>query len=407
MILKESLKKVVKEQRMNIESADQGIIREVLSGIDVDIPFAHIISGIRRSGKSTLLRQLLSKLPNFYYLNFEDTRLQSFETSDFEKLVEIFAEEYGESKFYLFDEIQNIQNWEIFIRSGLDRDRRFLITGSNASMLSSELGTRLTGRHLNTELFPFSYKEVLSIKNETPGPESFKNYLTDGGFPEYVKYGKSEILRELLNDIIQRDIVARYKISSSKILFEMAIYLLTNSGKEFTYNALKKTFGLGSVNTAISFVSYLEGSYLLFSIRRFDSSLKKQLVNPKKIYSIDNGLSQANSISLSSDLGRLLENTVFIQLRRKHKDIFYFRMTGECDFVVKEKNRIIMAVQVTYSLSEDNKDRELKGLMEAVEFFKLSEGLLLTFDQEDYFRVGNKTIQVKPVWKWVIEASTT
>lgn len=325
----------------------------------------------------------------------------------FEKLVEIFAEEFGDSKFYLFDEIQNIQNWEIFIRSGLDRDRRFLITGSNASMLSSELGTRLTGRHLNTELFPFSYKEVLSIKNETPGPESFKNYLTDGGFPEYVKYGKSEILRELLNDIIQRDIVARYKISSSKILFEMAIYLLTNSGKEFTYNALKKTFGLGSVNTAISFVSYLEESYLLFSIRRFDSSLKKQLVNPKKIYSIDNGLSQANSVSVSSDLGRLLENTVFIQLRRKHKDIFYFRMTGECDFVVKEKNRIIMAVQVTYSLSEDNKGRELKGLMEAVEFFKLSEGLLLTFDQEDYFRVGNKTIHVKPVWKWMMEASTT
>ncbi|MHB8562117.1 MAG: ATP-binding protein, partial [Thermoplasmataceae archaeon] len=251
MILKESLKKVVKEQRMNIESADQGIIREVLSGIDVDIPFAHIISGIRRSGKSTLLRQLLSKLPNFYYLNFEDTRLQSFETSDFEKLVEIFAEEFGESKFYLFDEIQNVQNWEIFVRSGLDRDRRFLITGSNASMLSSELGTRLTGRHLNTELFPFSYKEVISIKNETPGPESFKNYLTEGGFPEYVKNCKSEILRELLNDIIQRDIVARYKISSSKILFEMAIYLLTNSGKEFTYNALKKTFGLGSVNTAI------------------------------------------------------------------------------------------------------------------------------------------------------------
>ncbi|MHB1622598.1 MAG: ATP-binding protein, partial [Cuniculiplasma sp.] len=161
-----------------------------------------------------------------------------------------------------------------------------------------------------------------------------------------------------------------------------------------------------SVNTAISFVSYLEESYLLFSIKKFDFSLKKQLVNPKKIYSIDNGLSQANSASLSSDLGRLLENAVFIQLRRKHKDIFYFRVTGECDFVVKEKNRIIMAVQVTYSLSDDNRNRELNGLMEAVEYFKLSEGLLLTFDQEDYFRIRNKTIKVKPVWKWAMEAST-
>jgi len=405
MILKESLRKLVKDQRLDIESSEPGISREIGNSIDLTIPFARIISGIRRCGKSTLLRQLLAKLPDYYYLNFEDTRLLSFETSDFEKLKEVFREEFGNSDIYLFDEIQNIQDWEIFVRTELDKGKRFLITGSNASLLSSELGTRLTGRHLNTELFPFSYAEALSIMKGEAEQLSYQNYLLNGGFPEYIKYGKSEILRELLSDIIQRDIVARYGINSSRVLFEMAIYLLTNSGKEFTFNGLKKIFSLGSVNTAISFVSYLENSYLLFSISKFDFSLKKQLINPKKIYSIDNGLSVANSSSLSPDFGRLLENAVFLQLRRNQKEIYYFKGEGECDFLVKEKNRIIMAIQVTYYFTDDNRKRKLNGLLEAMNRFDLKEGILLTFNQEDQLRVEGKIIHIKPVWKWSMENS--
>ncbi len=403
MILKDALKQIVKDQKIGLESLDYGTEREELKNIDLTMPYALIISGIRRCGKSTLLRQLLKKLPDFYYLNFEDTRLTSFEHTDFEKLDEVFKEEYGKSEFYLFDEIQNVDKWELFVRSRLDKQKKFVITGSNASLLSKELGTKLTGRHINKELFPFSFGETLSMKNKKESAEIFEEYLTTGGFPEYLKYRKAEILQELLNDVVERDIVARYGIRNSRTLKEMAVYLLTNIGKEFSYNSIKTMFSLGSTNTAISFISYFEDSYLLFTVPRFDYSLKKRLVNQKKVYSIDNGLSSINSVSFSSDRGRMLENTVFLQLRRVYRDIFYFKKSYECDFLVREKNKIKMAIQVSYYLNDDNKKREIEGLLEALEMFNLTEGLILTYDQDDKFNIKGKSIIVKPVWKWIRE----
>lgn len=405
MILKETLREVILSQRKELESYDSGVERQILKYIDLSIQYATVISGIRRCGKSTFLHQLLQKLANFYYLNFEDTRLIDFDVSDFEKLEEVLVEEFGPSDTYMFDEIQNTRGWEIFVRSGLDKQKKFVITGSNASLLSRELGTRLTGRHINVDLFPFSFPEYLNFKNERPSLITFKEYNEEGGFPIYLKSGKPEILRQLLIDIVQRDIVARYNLRSSKIMMEMALYLLTNTGKEFSYSNLGKTYGLGSTNTAISFVSYLEDSYLLFTVQRFDYSLRKQQVNPRKVYSVDNGLSSANSMSFSSDNGRMLENTVFLHLRRLHREIFYFRKNRECDFLVKERNGIRMAVQVTFELREDNKVRELGGLLEAMEEFQLSEGLIITFDQEDEFVQNHKRILVKPAWKWIMESA--
>lgn len=163
MILKDTLRRIVNEQRQQIVSKQNSVKREILDQIPLDLPYAIIISGIRRVGKSTLLQQLLAKLPDFYYFNFEDSRLIDFEPADFEKLNQIMAEEYGSSKFYIFDEIQNIKGWEVFVRSMLDKGKQFFITGSNASLLSRELGTRLTGRHINIELFPFSFTEWLSF----------------------------------------------------------------------------------------------------------------------------------------------------------------------------------------------------------------------------------------------------
>ncbi len=405
MILKESLSEIIAAQKKDITAQNKGIKRELLGKIDLRSQFALVISGIRRCGKSTLLRQLIEKLPNFYYLNFEDTRLSAFETSDFEKIDEIFEGGVG-SNFYFFDEIQNIKGWEVFVRSKLDKDRVFVITGSNASLLSKELGTRLTGRHINIELFPFSYVEMLLFKKKKASIKTFDEYLAKGGFPEYLLYGKADILRELFVDVIQRDITVRHGIRNSKTLREMALYLLTNVGKEFSYNALKETFNLGSINTAISFVSYFEDSYLLFTVPKFDYSLKKRIVNQKKIYSIDNGLSNANSVSFSDDKGRMLENAVFMHLRREYKEIFYFRERKECDFLLREGNKIIAAIQVTYHLNADNKDRELNGLSEAMEKFGLNEGLILTYDQEDHFDVKGKKVTIKPVWKWLTEDVT-
>jgi hypothetical protein len=174
-------------------------------------------------------------------------------------------------------------------------------------------------------------------------------------------------------------------------------------GKEFSFNGLKKIFNLGSVNTVISYLSFLEDSYLLFSVPKFDFSLKKQLVNSKKVYAIDSGLINANSASFSSDLGRILENIVFIALRRKEQALFYYKNKRECDFVVKVKNQISEAYQVCYELNPENQNREIEGLKEALTEFKLTEGKLLTYNQEDIIKTNDFTIKILPVWKWLLE----
>jgi len=405
MLLKETIRSVVKSQKSELSRFGCGTKRERLGQIDLSAPFASVISGIRRCGKSTLLRQLMKGTKNFYYLNFEDPRLSGFESTDFQKLDEVFSEEFGDSNQYFFDEIQNAPKWELFVRGGLDKKKRFAITGSNASLLSRELGTRLTGRHLTCELFPFSFAEFLKFSGKAPGQGSFEEYLEKGGFPEYLKYRKAEILQELLNDIIARDIIVRHGLKSQKTVKELALFLLSNAGKEFSYNGIKKTFNLGSANTAIAFISYFEDSYILFTVPRFDYSQKKQVASPKKIYAIDNGLAGANSVSFSADKGRMLENAVFLQLRRNGKNIFYFRQKGECDFLVKEKEKITGAIQVCHEITEDNKERETAGLMEAMEKFKLAEGLILTLGQKDTLKIKGRKITVKPAWEWMSKYS--
>jgi len=405
MILRETLRQIAREQREELTKLEYGVEREEGNKIRLNMPFAIVISGIRRCGKSTLLRQIMKKIKKFHYFNFEDSRATTLEAGDFQKLDEIFREETGERDHYFFDEIQNVQGWELFVRALLDKKKRVMITGSNASLLSKELGTRLTGRHLRHELFPFSYKEFLSFTSKKAGAESFGEYLKSGGFPEYLRYGKTEILQGLFNDIIMRDIVVRHKLRSPKAIKEMALYLISNVGVEFSYNNLAKTFNLGSTNSAVAFVSYLEDSYLAFTVSKFDYSLKKQAVNPKKAYSVDNGLSSANSVSFSSNKGRLLENHVFLDLKRAGKEIYYFKGVKECDFLVKGKDRIIAAIQVCHELDEDNMKRETDGLVEALEKFNLPEGLILTYDQEDELKISGKTIRVKPAWKWSYDAS--
>ncbi|HEY0087578.1 MAG TPA: ATP-binding protein, partial [Candidatus Lokiarchaeia archaeon] len=248
MILKDTLRELAKNQRETLNKFEYGIEREVIQQIDLYLPFAIILSGVRRCGKSTLLLQLIRKRENYYFFNFEDPRIVGFEVSDFQKLNDVFQEEFGTQDYYFFDEIQNVQGWEIFISSMLDKGKKIVITGSNASLLSKELGTRLTGRHLRYELFPFSYTEMLTLLKINPNKESFEDYLKKGGFPEFLKNQKEEILRELFYDIVIRDIVVRHKIRNLKTIKELGIYLLTNIGKEFSYNNLKKTFNLGSIN---------------------------------------------------------------------------------------------------------------------------------------------------------------
>lgn len=402
MILKSVLEEVAKSQAKNLKRFDYGIDRELLNKIAFRQGFALIISGIRRSGKSTLAMQAAKKLRKFYYFNFEDPRVKGIDAQDLVRLDEVLKEAFGESDYYLFDEIQNVKDWEAFVRSRLNSEGKFIITGSNASLLSKELGTKLTGRNLIYELFPFSFKEFLEFKKLKASLRSFDEYFNEGGFPEYLRFGDSTILTALLNDIISRDILARYKIRSQQVLTKMAIYLLSSVGREFTYNGLSNLFGVGSVNTAVSFVSYLEDSYLIFTIPKFDYSLRKQAINPKKVYSVDNGLTLANSISNAEDKGRLLENLAFLGLRRNHKSIFYFKGKKECDFLVKEKNKIVSAIQVCYQVNDENREREFSGLEEAMSEFSLDNGMILTYKQEDEITLHGKKVYIIPLWKWLL-----
>jgi len=403
MITREILKEVIIAQRESLDRLDLGILREILKNVKIRDSFALLITGIRRCGKSTFLHQILKKQAKGYYLNLEDPRLEGFELSDFNKIEQIMRELYGERGIYFFDEIQNIDKWEKFIRYLTDKKEKVLITGSNASLLSRELGTKLTGRHLHLELFPFSYREFLDMKKKSPSAESFGEYLNNGGFPEYLKKEDPAINHELLSDVVMKDVAIRFGIKNTDMLNKIAIYLISNVGKEFSYNSIKKMFKIKSVQSVIDYIFYFENSYLVFTIPKFSYSYKQQQISPKKVYSIDNGFSYANSASFSKDKGKMLENAVFLGLRRRFKDIFYFQEKNECDFIVKEKDKITRAIQVCFDLNEENKEREIEGLVSALKKFGLNNGLILTFNQEDEFLIEGKKLIVWPVWRWLLE----
>jgi len=402
MILKETIAETVDSQKEFILGADKGIEREMLPGIRLIPGYATVISGIRRAGKSTLLKQLTSDKTSFAYLNFEDVRIFGFDLKDFKRLEETFASQ-DISDLYFFDELQNVEGWERYVRTLLDTKKTVVITGSNASLLSKELGSKLTGRHLRYELFPFSFKEALSFWNVKPSLQSFEKYLQTGGMPEYLKLLNDMILQELFNDIIARDITVRYNLRNPRLVKELALYLLSNVGKEFSFQKLRKMYDLGSVNTVISLIGYYEDSYLLFTVPQFDFSLRSRQVNAKKVYAIDTGFIRANSVSFSQDKGRILENLVFIQLKRFGREVFYFKKDNECDFITRDKNKKLELFQVCFELNEENKDREINGMLAAMDYTKQKSGTIFTLNQTDELEFDKRTIFVKPVWKWLLD----
>ena len=400
MINKEAIKEIILSQKESLSKLGTGITRE--KELDILESFALIITGVRRCGKSTFLNQLMKKQKKVYYLNLEDPRLEGFELSDFNRAETAFNEIYGSDGIYFFDEIQNIPKWEKFIRYLVDKKEKVVISGSNASILSRDLGTKLTGRHIQAEMFPFSFTEFLNMKKSEPSLNNFEEYFLKGGFPEFLKNDNPQILNELLSDIVLKDIAIRFGIKNTRILNKIAIFLTSNSGKEFSYNSIRKMLDIKSVQSVINYIGFFEDAYLIFTIPRFSYSYKQQQVNPKKVYSIDNGFAINNSASFSKDKGKMLENLVFLSLRRKYKEIFYFQERNECDFIVKDGSNITQAIQVCFDLNESNQERELNGLMGAMNKFKLKEGIILTYNQDDKFVIKDKTIKAIPVWKWLL-----
>ncbi|WLD24737.1 ATP-binding protein [Flavobacterium dauae] len=396
MIAQRLIAEVIETQNEVWIKKDNSTKREKLTEIKVFEGFASIITGIRRCGKSTLLRQLLPSVKGkTLFLNFEDPRLSGFETDDFRRLDNEIKNRKIKNLF--FDEIQMLENWELYVRQKLDEKFNVVVTGSNATLLSKELGTKLTGRHLSSELFPFSYNEFLSFKKLKDSQKSIEMYLREGGFPDYLKIQQPSVLHQLLDDILLRDIAVRYGVRDVTSLRRLAVYLLSNIGKPVSATKLTTLFNIKATSTILEYFSYIENAYLVQFIPKFSYSVQAQIRNPKKVYAIDLGLFTHNSIIFTEEKGRRLDNLVFLYYRRKGKELFYFNEKKECDFIVSEKGKIEEAIQVCYEINEDNLKREIDGLIEALDFFGMKKGTIITFNQSDVYRVDDKEIVLMPV----------
>jgi len=404
MLLQNQISEIIDSQNITFNKKEIGILRHDLTNIPINESFATIITGIRRCGKSTLLLQLKQqKYKDAIFFNFEDIRLSNFEVSDFNRLqLEI---EKRNINVLFFDEIQLIDKWEIYINQILREGYTVFITGSNASMLSKELGTNLTGRHLSMELFPFSYLEFIEFKKLNNDQYALEKYLKIGGFPEFVKSENSMILNNLLDDIIVRDIAVRHSLKDINSLKQLTVYLITNVGKPISANKITGLFGIKSASTIIDYFTYLKNSYLFDFLPQFGYSIKAQARNPKKVYAVDSGLISEISASFSMDIGRKFENIIYMHCRRTNFNIFFYKNKGECDFVLFKKTIAIMAIQVCYIISDNNFEREVSGLLEAMKEFKLNEGIIISFNQKDEFVKEGKTIKIIPAHKFLIENS--
>ena len=405
MIQKSTLHQIILTQNEEIRRKGTGFPRKILRDLPDVQSHALIISGIRRCGKSTLLTQLLTKCSqDAFYLNFDDLRLADFSANDFVILDELISE--GEYKALFFDEPQVIKQWERYVRQKLEEGFRVYITGSNASLLSRELGTHLTGRHITKELFPFSYSEFIQFKSLTAGVESFEQYVETGGFPEYVKSNNIDVMTELFNDILNRDIAVRHSIRDVASLKRLAIYLVSNVGNLVTANKLQQVFDL-KTPTILEYFSFLEDTYLTGFVAKFSYSLKVQAVNPRKIYIVDSALQKAVSASFSQDLGRSLENIIHGCLRWRGDEIYYFNENGsECDFVVCKNGTPYELIQVCYELNAENREREQTGLKSAMDFFKLDNVKIITYGQKDSYIHDGTRVEIVPAWEYLVSHET-
>ncbi|MFA5797602.1 MAG: ATP-binding protein [Candidatus Woesearchaeota archaeon] len=380
-----------------------------------------IITGVRRCGKSTLLKLIKNNLglkdTEILYVNFNDERLANFSTEDFQKILDYMQEnKYPKNSLILLDEIQETTEWEKWVDRIKDM-HQLIITGSNSKLLSSELATVLTGRTLSIRLYPFSFKEYLKAKNvniTSWGLDSevqnnirneLKNYLELGGFPKRVLTNERTVLVDLYENIVYRDILSRFGNKQTKNIKEILQYILSNNSKQISTRTLSEISKIKNLATIKKILDTLEGAFLIFTLTKYDYSMQKQIQNPKKVYCIDNGIITTNGFRFSENKGQLLENMIFVELKRRDKEIYYYSDKNECDFVSKEGIKITHAIQVCYDLNDNNKDREIKGLIEAMIKFDLKEGVIITFDQEDSFVKDKKNIKVIPVWKWLLENS--
>ena len=418
---KDQVRAILLEQQQAFWQRETGVERARLDEIERAFPLPHavVISGLRRVGKSTLLAQFAHRLgeERFYYINFEDDRFLGFQVEDANDLYQALVELFGERKVFIIDEVQNVPGWEHFVRRFMDQGIKFLITGSNASLLSRELGTRLTGRYVPVELFPFSFVEFLRFKEYTIPDlarlttvriarlhQYLDEYLRLGGIPEPLKYPELPLLRTLYDDILYRDIATRYRIEEVRALKELAFYLMSNPTSPVSFNKLKEQFRLGSVNTIKNYIEYLENSWLIFTMNVYDYSVKRQQIAAKKVYSVDTGLVNAIGFSFSANTGKLMENTAFLALRRKTHEIYYYTTpTGyEVDFYLPGSGQLVQVAQSMDNLT--TREREIRALADAMGALGLTSGLILSDSNGEAITRDGFSITIRSLAEWLLES---
>lgn len=376
-----------------------------------------VITGPRRAGKS-VFSMLLLKDKNFAYLNFDDENLLRIKNTD--EMVKGIFEVYPKPDFIFFDEIQNLEKWELFVNKLQRRGYNLILTGSNARLLSSELATALTGRHLPIEIFPFNFWEFLKGKNFELGKELIPEekgkvlnyldlYLKNGGFPEVVvkNLEAKTYLDTLFDALLLKDVVKRYKVRFSQKIYDLALYLISNFSNEFSFTKLKNILDFRSVNTIQNYLRYLEEAYLVFVLNRFSFKKKEQIKTSKKVYLVDNGFILAKSFQFSENIGKLMENLVFSELLKRgykpNKSLFYYKTRNqkEIDFILKEGRKIKTLIQVCYSFNYQTK-RETSALIEGGQELNCQDLKIITWDKEKEEKIKNQKIKFIPFWKWLL-----
>ncbi|MBQ3290638.1 MAG: ATP-binding protein [Kiritimatiellae bacterium] len=380
---KSEIEAAIDEQAAEI-GLDLGMKRDAFHDLPCEKKFATIVTGVRRCGKSTLLGQWAhSSGLRVVSVLFDDLRLMNFTPSDFVLLGKIISERKPQA--IALDEIQDIDGWELFVNGLLNRGYAVFVTGSNAKMLSRELGTKLTGRHLDLQLQPFSYSEFIRFKGLERKGESIDEYLRTGGFPAYVASGNRQVLVELFNDIIYRDIVVRYNIANTAPIKQLAGYLLAHIGTRMAPSRLKDAIRVQSAKTVLEYFDHLTECCLIRRLEQYSGSPKARMLAHKKVYACDVALASLFDRGNQINLGHKLENVLFWHLRRKARDVTYHvdDKGRECDFVVEGEDGAFSAVQVCYELTDDNMTREFDGLAAAARRFGLKSGVIVTCRQSD------------------------
>lgn len=418
MISKSLLRTIIADQSGEIRNIKEYVPRSIFpDAMSYNGTSAFVIKGVRRCGKSTLLMQLIKTKfeDNALYFNFDDERVMGIRSGDLQALIETLVEEFGDKRSVFFDEIQNVVGWELFVNRLLRQGYKVFITGSNANLLSKELGTHMTGRHTDMEMYPFSFTEFVKARSPDYSKRGaystsqkamlsrlFKEYMVEGGMPEAVVFSNKAMLISVVNDIVARDILARHSIRRTEELKSVIRFLIANASNMITYRSITENFGIRSPNTVQKYIEYASETYLIFEVRKFEKKLSKFDKNPKKIYCIDNGIMVKNTPTLIEKKGAILENIAAVQLKRLGNEFYYYKNNAgwEADFIIPSKGE---AIQVCYELNEGNREREIRGLSAAMKETRAKKAIILTLEQEEEIRQKGITITVRPLWQWLLE----